>query len=120
MRLCLLLCVVFLASCNTGGLGFAHLPATTVREGGSTFDIRVNGQIAEAIRTNFETLPRYDAVAARSKRAVERATGCKVAWVIGDPSVQRMGLACHGRAAPPAPRGGRSCDFMPISGKLCR
>lgn len=114
--------VYFLAlgACNTGGLGFTQLPATTVKEGGSTFDIRVNGQIAESVRTNFETLPRYDAVAVRAKRATERTTGCQVAWIIGDPSVQRMGLACHGQSAPPAPRGGRSCDFVPLGEKLCR
>jgi hypothetical protein len=101
---CLPLCLLLLA-CDSPGRGFGGIEPVSVIRDGAHFAIRRRGDVAEAIRTNALTLPRFDWVAVRGKDATEEATGCTVAWVVGDPSVLLLGLACEGRAAPALPRG---------------
>ena len=81
-----LACLAFivLATCNTAGPHFRGLPATTVTVDGSTFDIRVNGELAEALRTNIEYAPRFGPIRKRAGQAMELVSGCKVKEVSGD------------------------------------
>ncbi|WP_299295029.1 hypothetical protein [uncultured Tateyamaria sp.] len=84
LTLALLVFVLTLAACNSAGPYFRGLPATTVTVDGSTFDVRVNGRLAEAIRTNVEYAPRFGPIRTRAKYAMEQVSGCPVKEVRGD------------------------------------
>lgn len=79
----LALCL-FTAACNTAGPHFRGLPATTVTVDGSTFDVRVRDELAEAIRTTPEYAPRFGPIRARAARAMAMVSGCEVREVRGD------------------------------------
>ena len=91
-----LACLAFivLATCNTAGPHFRGLPATTVTVDGSTFDIRVNGELAEALRTNIEYAPRFGPIRTRAGQAMELVSGCKVKEVRGDAALATGILDC--------------------------
>lgn len=93
MRLITTACL-FLAACNTAGPHFRDLPATTVTVDGSTFDIRVNGRLAEAIRTNAQYAPRLGPIQERAEIAMELVSGCAVAEIRGDQAVATGILEC--------------------------
>ena len=101
MRCLVLLCL--LAACNTAGPHFRGLPATTVTIDGSTFDVRVNGRLAEAIRTNMEYAPRFGPIQARAGKAMEMVSGCTVNEVRGD-QAQATGILDCGKGGPPVDR----------------
>lgn len=67
------------------------------------FDVRLRNGVAEAIRKSAVWPPRMKTIATNAGRAIEAATGCKVAWMRGDPSVLYAGVDC-GKGAPPKPR----------------
>lgn len=100
---CILIPVVFAAACNTAGPHFRGLPATTVTVDGSTFDVRVRGELAEAIRTNSEYAPRFGEVRARAGKAMAMVSGCEVKEVRGD-QAQATGILKCGKG-PRASRG---------------
>jgi len=113
MRLFLIFtATLWLATCNTAGPYFRGLPATTVTIDGSTFDVRVNGKLAEAIRTNMEYAPRFGPIRDRAARAMELVSGCPVKEVRGD-QAQATGILKCGKAGPSAdrltPQGEYSC-----------
>jgi hypothetical protein len=91
--LCLLLILV---SCNTAGPHFRGLEATTVTIDGSTFDVRVRGELAEAIRTNSEYAPRFGIMRERAGRAMAMVSGCEVREVRGDQAQATGILHCAG------------------------
>ena len=91
---CLLLCTFLLTACNTAGPHFRGLPATTVTVDGSTFDVRVNGDLAEAIRTNTQYAPRFGPIRARAAQAMQMVSGCNVKEVRGDQAVATGILDC--------------------------
>ena len=93
MRL-VLLCLLLLSACNTAGPHFRGLPATTVTVDGSTFDVRVNGDLAEAIRTNTQYAPRFGPIRDRAARAMQTVSGCMVKEVRGDQAVATGILDC--------------------------
>ena len=93
MRMMLLLLTV-LAACNTAGPRFRGLPARTVTIDGSTFDVRVNGRLAEAIRTNAEYAPRFGPIKDKAGQAMQLVSGCKVKEVRGDQAVATGVLDC--------------------------
>ncbi|WP_223421411.1 hypothetical protein [Tateyamaria pelophila] len=92
----MLLFLTVLAACNTAGPRFRGLPATTVTIDGSTFDVRVNGRLAEAIRTNMEYAPRFGPVQSRAGKAMQLVSGCTVKEVRGDQAVALGILDCGG------------------------
>lgn len=105
--------VVLAAACNMGGPGFYGVAPVTRKVEGSTFVMRFKDDMAEVIRTNPEFPARYGPISARAQKAVFLETGCKPAWVTGDPAVMVMGLSCHGRPAPKEPRKRIvSCEIM--------
>ncbi len=85
-----------LGGCNTPSSDFAGLEAETVTIGGSTFDVRVNGAEAEAIRTNPEASFSFAAVADRARLAMEQVSGCAVrpGTLEGDAALVRAALDC--------------------------
>lgn len=87
-------CLTFLAACNTAGPHFRGLPATTVTVDGSTFDVRVRGELAEAIRTNAEYAPRFGPIRERAARAMAMVSGCEVKEVRGDQALATGLLKC--------------------------
>ena len=93
-----------LAACDVAGPGFYDAQKTVVTVEESTFTLRRQGDMIESIRTNMEIFPLFKDVGRKAGIAAERWTGCKAAWIVGDPSVQRIGLSCDGRDAPPEPR----------------
>ncbi|MFL4469900.1 hypothetical protein ACERZ8_08505 [Tateyamaria armeniaca] len=111
MRLFFLLCpLVLLAACNTAGPHFRGLPATTVTLDGSTFDVRVNGKLAEAIRTNPEYAPRFGPIRARAGKAMEMVSGCRVKEVRGD-QAQATGILDCGKGGPAPDRLKRQGEY---------
>ncbi|WP_456388081.1 hypothetical protein [Profundibacter sp.] len=63
---------------------------------GSTFKIRINGEAAEAIRTNFEYVPKIGDIFPKAKEAMEIASGCTVVpdSMHGDPALMVARLKC--------------------------
>ncbi|MDF1726725.1 MAG: hypothetical protein P1U53_03145 [Sulfitobacter sp.] len=85
------LALCLLAACNTPGPHFRGLPATTVTVQGSTFDVRVRDELAEAIRTNSEYAPRFGPIRDRARIAMAQVSGCRVKEVRGD-QAQAIGI----------------------------
>lgn len=106
----LLFAVSCLAACNTAGPHFRGLPATTVTLDGSTFEIRVNGRLAEAIRTNPEYAPRFGPIQTRAQEAMELVSGCRVKEVRGD-QAQATGILDCGQGGPAPDRLKRQGEY---------
>ena len=76
--------LLLLAACNTPSPGFYGGEPVRMHLGGSTFDIRVKGRRAEAIRLNMEWAPRLSSVGEKAVLAIEKVSGCEVARLKGD------------------------------------
>ncbi|WP_370400083.1 hypothetical protein [Sulfitobacter sp. JB4-11] len=90
---CLLL-VAGLAACNTPSPAFRGLPPTRVTIDGSTFDVRVREDRAEAIRINAEYAPRFGPIRIRAATAMAQVSGCEVKAVGGDQALAVGVLDC--------------------------
>ncbi len=88
--------LIILTSCNTAGPHFRGLEPVTVTVDGSTFDVRVRGELAEAIRTNSEYAPRFGPIRDRASRAMAMVSGCEVKEVRGDQAQATGILRCDG------------------------
>ena len=99
MRVFLLLSSVLITACNTAGPHFRGLPARTVTVEGSTFDVRVRGELAEAIRTNMQYAPRFGPIRDRAGVAMAMVSGCTVTEVRGD-QAQAVGILDCGGGGP--------------------
>lgn len=115
MRCWVLLLLVGLAACNTAGPHFRGLPATTVTVDGSTFDVRVRGELAEAIRTNAAYTPRFGPIRERAGRAMAMVSGCAVKEVRGD-QAQATGILDCGTAKRPARVVPVGLECVPVRG----
>jgi len=116
MRIFLPFLIGLLAACNTAGPHFRGLPATTVTVDGSTFDVRVRDEMAEAIRTNMEYAPRFGPIQDRAGRAMAMVSGCAVREVRGDQAQATGILDCgtgRARSIPVAPA---ALDCVPVRG----
>ena len=89
-----------LAACNTAGPHFRGLAATRVTVAGSVFDVRVRGEMAEALRVNRQYAPRFGPIRAQAGFAMAKVTGCRVRAVLGDQAVALGRLDCDGSPAP--------------------
>jgi hypothetical protein len=103
MKYSLLIFLLLLVACNTAGPHFRGLPATTITVDGSTFDVRVRGELAEAIRTNGEFAPRFGPIRDRAGRAMAQVSGCEVRAVRGD-QAQATGILRCGKGTPQVSR----------------
>ena len=102
MRAVVISLVLCLSGCGTPGPEFRGVPATRMEVGGSTFDIRVKGRRAEAIRQNPEWAMRLSSVAPRAFYAIEAVSGCRVRRLTGDQAQMVAYLDC-GQGAPRPP-----------------
>jgi hypothetical protein len=117
MRIILLLLFIPLfAACNTAGPHFRGLPATTVTVDGSTFDVRVRGELAEAIRTNSQYAPRFGPIEDRAGRAMAMVSGCEVREVRGDQAQATGILKCGKGGKRTVPAVPVDLDCVPVRG----
>ncbi|MEM8690624.1 MAG: hypothetical protein AAGG57_01945 [Pseudomonadota bacterium] len=86
------LCVLLaLSACNSAGPHFRGLAATQITVDGSTFDVRVRDELAEAIRINPQYAPRLGLIERRGSQAMAIVSGCEVKEVRGD-QAQLLGI----------------------------
>jgi hypothetical protein len=106
MRWTWIIWILALVACDGPGLHFSGVPATRITVDGSVFDVRVRGDLAEAVRINAEYAPRFGPIRTRAGFAMATVSGCKVREVLGDQAVALGRLDCGGtapRAVSPAP-----------------
>jgi len=104
MRYVLLALIMILAAaCNTPSREFRGLEAVQISVAGSTFDIRVRGNRAEAIRINAEYAPRLSGIAPKAFVAIEKVSGCKVRRLGGDQALIHATLRCGDSPEPLVP-----------------
>ncbi len=89
-----LLLLTILAACNTAGPYFQGVPPTRITVDGSVFDVRVRGDLAEAIRINAEYAPRFGPIRDRAAQAMAMASGCRVGDLRGDQAQSIARLEC--------------------------
>tara|TARA_R110002012_G_scaffold49936_3_gene129299 strand:+ start:882 stop:1280 length:399 start_codon:yes stop_codon:yes gene_type:complete len=116
--LIILLALVFLAACNTPGPHFRDVPPTRVMVEGSVFDVRVKGDLAEAVRVNPEYAPRFGPIRQRAAFAMAQISGCKVLDVLGDQALATGRLSCKGKGT--APYLAKNCVPLPDVGVAAR
>lgn len=89
-----ILSFLVLMSCAQATPHFAGIPATRVEVDGSVFDVRVRGNLAEAVRVNRQYAPRLGPIRDRAEIAMAHASGCPVIEVLGDAAVTTGVLGC--------------------------
>lgn len=94
MRYLVVPLLLFLAACNTPGPPFQDVDPVRLQVAGSTFDVRVRGELAEAIRINSQYAPRLGPIGPRAAFAMAKASGCEVEGVLGDQAVVTGILDC--------------------------
>ncbi|MEX0318476.1 MAG: hypothetical protein AB3N21_11025 [Ruegeria sp.] len=87
-----------LAACATVTPHFRGVPATRVKVADSVFDVRVRGNLAEAIRVNRQYAPRLGPIRERAGVAMAQVSGCEVIEVLGDAAVTTGVLGCDREA----------------------
>ncbi|WP_203227970.1 hypothetical protein [Roseovarius dicentrarchi] len=118
LRYLIPLAVLLCSACNTPGPGFRGVEATRITVAGATFDVRVDGARAEAIRLDRQWAPRLDSVAPQGVAAIERVSGCRVRRLGGDAALMTARLDC-GQPLAPLPRGNTyDCDVYAITDGL--
>lgn len=85
-----------LTSCSSSHPAFMGVEAQVVEVQGSTFKIRIKEEWAEAIRTNFEYVPKIGDTFPKAKIAIEMVSGCKVVRdsITGDPALMVAKIKC--------------------------
>lgn len=85
-----------LSACGNSHPAFMGVEAQVVEVRGSTFQIRVKGDMAEAIRTNFERIPKIGDTFPKAAEAIEIASGCSVVpnSMKGDPALMTAKVKC--------------------------
>lgn len=98
MKWIALIPLLALAACDSPSPQFSGLVAKQVALEGSTFTVRHTAFEAEVIRTNFDAVPRRDAIFQKAAEAIRRASGCKIlpGSMRGDMSVIHAALKCPG------------------------
>ncbi|GAA6194222.1 hypothetical protein [Phaeobacter sp. NW0010-22] len=90
--------VLGLAACSVASPHFQGVPVTRVAVNGSLFDVRVRGDLAEAVRINSEYAPRLGPIEGKARFAMAQVSGCDVVGVLGDQSVTTGVLSCDARS----------------------
>jgi hypothetical protein len=73
-KLAYLLTALALAGCNTPSMVFRGIAPTKISVDGSTFEVRVKGLLAQAIRTNVQYAPRLGPIGKRWRFQLVDAT----------------------------------------------
>ncbi|CAD0186407.1 hypothetical protein RUESEDTHA_03315 [Ruegeria sp. THAF57] len=82
------------AACSAGTPHFNDVPATRIAVNGSVFDVRVRGELAEAVRINTQYAPRLGPIRERAALAMAQVSGCPILDVLGDAAVTVGVLGC--------------------------
>ena len=118
MRLVIFVLLMALVACDTPSPAFRGIDPVRITLGDSTFDVRVNGTQAEAIRLNAQWAPRLSTVAPFGVAAIEKVSGCRVRKLYGDQALMTARLDC-GQPLQPLPRGNRyDCDVYTTADTL--
>lgn len=82
--------------CDSSHPAFMSVEAQTVIVRGSTFKVRIKGDKAEVIRTNFERIPKIGDTFPKAAEAIEIASGCAVVpnSMKGDPALMMARINC--------------------------
>ncbi|QIE46920.1 hypothetical protein G5B38_16110 [Pseudohalocynthiibacter aestuariivivens] len=105
VRILFLFIALLVTACDMPSPEFRGVTPMRVKIAQSTFDVRVRGTRAEAIRVNTEWAPRLAATAPRGVAAIEVVSGCKVRKLRGDQAMMTAHLNCGGSLRPlPVPR----------------
>ena len=85
-----------ITACSSSHPAFMGVESQVVEVRGSTFKIRVKGDKAEAIRTNFERIPKIGDTFPKAAEAIEIASGCHVVTnsMKGDPALMTATVKC--------------------------
>lgn len=84
MRFRIIPFLLLLPACDGGSPHFMGIEPTRVTVDGSTFAVRVKGELAEAVRTNAQYAPRMGPIGDRAARAMAQVSGCTVREIRGD------------------------------------
>lgn len=87
--------LLWLAACSTASPYFGSAPATRVAVDGNLFDVRVRGNLAEAVRLDMQYAPRFGPIRHRAGVAMAHVSGCPVLEVLGDAAVATGVLGCN-------------------------
>ena len=84
-----------LAACGSHP-AFMGVQMQVIKIRGSTFQIRIKDENVEAIRTNFEYVPKIGDIFPKAQEAMEIASGCTVVpgSMKGDPALILAKLKC--------------------------
>ncbi|MHC0051896.1 hypothetical protein [Actibacterium sp. D379-3] len=98
MRVWLVVGLWLMAGCDSPAVTMHGVPARQVSVDNSRFSVYVQGNRAEAIRTNVEYGRGARGIMARSYRAIELASGCQIVpgTFDGDPARMTANIACAG------------------------
>lgn len=88
-----------LAACSGGTSYFRDAPVKRVAVNGSVFDVRVRGDLAEAVRVNPQYAPRLGPIRDRAALAMAQVSGCPITDVLGDAAVTVGVLGCDRKGA---------------------
>lgn len=88
-----------LMGCTNVSPHFRGAPVTRVEVDGSVFQVRVRGDLAEAVRVNSQYAPRFGPIQSRAEFAMAQVSGCDVVGVLGDQAVATGVLSCDDRPA---------------------
>lgn len=116
IRLLALLFILLLPACNMPSPGFRGVTATRVTVDGSTFDVRVKDDNAEAMRVNMQYAPRFGVMQTRAATAMAQVSGCEVRTVTGDQALAFGKLKCKGTRKAPPPTTTIALDCEPVRG----
>ena len=91
------LALLILSGCISTHPAFMSVEPQTVEVQGSTFKIRIKEDTAQAIRTNFEYVPKIGEIFPKAAQAIEIASGCSVVpnSMKGDPALMTAKLKCN-------------------------
>lgn len=92
-----LVCVFFgVVACDSPHPRTRGFEVAKVTVEGSDFSVRWNGDVAEAIRTNYASRSEHGRILLRAVVAIEQATGCEVDQnsVKGDPALIAARIDC--------------------------
>lgn len=86
---------VLLTGCADPHPHFREASLTRVTVEGSVFEVRLRGNLAEALRISPEYAPRLGPLRHRAARAMEIVSGCQVEGVLGDQALMIGILNCE-------------------------
>lgn len=85
-------------ACNAPSPTFRGIAPVRVSVGPSTFDLRIVGRHAQAIRVNHEWAPRMGSIAPRAAAAIAATSGCDAPRLWGDQAMIEAVLICTAQA----------------------